>query len=398
MKNAIKNIGVFFGSGSPEHDVSIITGQLTVSGLKKMGYSVTPVYITKQGKWMVGEELGNLKTFADPAKKIDGEKKYSEYYLDLEESVEKMVFRKKGIMGKSITLDLAFPALHGSYGEDGTIQGLFEMFGIPYVGCDVPSSAMAMDKALTKIMMEQHHVPTTKFFYFTKKDWEDNKQAILSRAQKEYVWPVFVKPVHLGSSIGIAKIKERDMKDLEFRIEVALNYDNKVLVEEGVQNVMDVTCCILGNETLKASLLQESVFAYDLFGFEEKYLQDGGAQLGKAQNSLQIPARLDADITTAIQETAKEVYKALGCSGIARVDFLVDKQSKKFYANEVNPLPGTLYHHLWKASGMELDELLKNLITFAEQKYEQKRSVNSFFESNILKQLNSSKLSSSKLQ
>jgi D-alanine-D-alanine ligase len=394
-----KNIGVFFGSGSPEHDVSIITGELIIGGLKKLGYQVTPVYITKTGKWMLGEDLGDIKLFSDPsfAKASEGKPSYARYYLDMEESVGKMVFRKKGLIGKSIIVDLAFPALHGSYGEDGTIQGLFEMFGIPYVGCDVPSSAVSMDKALTKIMMRDAGIATTKFVHFLKSDWEKDKQTIISRVQKELTWPVFIKPVHLGSSIGIAKVKPGDDKDLEFRIEVALHYDNKVLVEEGVENVMDVTCCVIGNDVLTPSVLQESVFFSDLFDFNEKYLKEGGAQLGNAQSGLQIPARLDAVTTSAIQNTAKDVYRALGCSGIARVDFLVDKTSNKFFANEVNPLPGTLYHHLWKASGVELGQLLQKLITFAQEKYEQKRSVTFTFESNILKQLGSKKFGSKKL-
>ncbi|HVY68227.1 MAG TPA: hypothetical protein VHA30_05020, partial [Patescibacteria group bacterium] len=187
-------------------------------------------------------------------------------------------------------------------------------------------------------------------------------------------------------------------KELELRIEVALHYDDKVLVEEGVTEVMDVTCCVIGNETLTASQLQESVFANDLFDFEEKYLKDGGAQTGQAQNSLVIPARLSAAATAAIQESAKAVYRALGCSGIARVDFLYDKQAEKFYANEVNPLPGTLYHHLWKASGLELGPLLEKLIGFAEEKQQQKRGLTLTFESNLLTQLNSQKLNSPKLQ
>jgi D-alanine-D-alanine ligase len=393
----MKTIGVFFGSGSPEHDVSIITAQLTIATLKKIGYRVVPVYITKAGKWMVGEELGSIKLFTDPSKKIEAQKKYFEYYLDIEESVGKMVFKKKGFAGKSVTVDLAFPALHGSYGEDGTIQGMFEMFGMPYVGCDVPSSAIAMDKALVKQLCEQQKIPTTKFIYFYKQDWEKNKSSILEKAAA-LSWPLFVKPVHLGSSIGISKIKDQDMKDLEYKIEVALHYDNKVLVEEGVKDVMDVTCCVIGNEDLTASVLQESVFSSDLFDFEEKYLKEGGAQLGNSSSGLVIPARLDDSITKAIQETAKQVYNVLGCSGIARVDFLVDKHSKMFYANEVNPLPGTLYHHLWKASGMETEELVQKLITLAEEKHKQKRDVSFTFESNILKQLNGAKLQSKKLQ
>lgn len=392
----IKNIGVFFGSGSAEHDVSIITAQMIISGLKGLGYLVTPIYITKTGKWMLGEDLGNLKLFTDGSKKIEDDKKYFEYYLDLEESIGKMVFRRKGFMARSISVDLAFPALHGTFGEDGTIQGMFEMLGVPYVGCGVPASAISMDKAFTKIIVQNAGIPTTKFIWFTRDEWETNKQSVNQRISESVKYPVFVKPVHLGSSIGIGKASNE--KELEQKIEVALFYDQKVLVEEAVENVMDVTCCVIGNHELRASELQESVFNSDLFGFEEKYLKDGGAQTGKAQNSLVIPARLPKETTNQIKETAKQVFKALGCSGIARVDFLVEKETGKFFANEVNPLPGTLYHHLWKASGLELPELLKELIKLAEENYEEKKKVNYTFESSILKNIGFGKLGEGNLK
>lgn len=383
------NIGVFFGSGSVEHDISIITANLIISGLKGLGYSVTPVYITKQGKWMLGAELGDLKLFSNPEKKVEDESLFAEYYLDMQESVGKMVFKKKGILGKTITIDLAFPALHGTYGEDGTIQGLFEMFGLPYVGCGVSASAISMDKVLTKQQYIVNNIPTTKFIHFFKADWDLDKNRVVNNVKQNLKFPVFVKPVHLGSSIGIGKAK--DEKELEQKIEVALYYDHKVLVEEAVENLMDVTCCVIGNNSPRASLLQESVYTQDLFDFNDKYIADGGAQTGKAQNKMVIPARLDEELAKQIQETAIKVYKAVECSGIARVDFLVDKQTKMFYANEINPLPGTLYHHLWKASGVELDELLKLLIGYAEENYKEKRSVNFSFESSVLKGFGGSK-------
>ena len=298
-------------------------------------------------------------------------------------------------MGKTITLDLAFPAFHGTYGEDGTMQGLFEMFGIPYVGCGVPASAIAMDKALTKIMMRDAKVPTTKFIYFYKKDWEAGQAQIMEQAKKELKWPVMVKPAHLGSSIGIGKA--RDEKEFIQKVEVAAFYDNKVIVEEVVEDLMDVTCCLIGNDEPRASELQESLYTIDLFSFEDKYLTDGGAQTGKSTRSVVIPARLDAETTKAIKETAINVYKILECTGIARVDFLINRTTNKFFANEVNPLPVTIYHHLWQASGMELPELLKNLIRFAQEKYEEKKRVNYSFESSVLKGLGGSSFKSNKL-
>lgn len=392
----MKNIGVFFGSRNTEHDISIITAQLIISGLKGLGYNVIPIYISQKGKWMLGDELASLKTFTENEKVFLKNNKFSQYFLDLENSVGKIVFQKKDLFAKSIEIDLAFPAFHGAFGEDGTIQGLFEMFNIPYVGCDVSSSAIAMDKALTKNMFKANLIPTTKFIEFYKHDWLQKKDEIINKI-KNLEWPVFVKPVHGGSSIGISKIKDHDLKDLENKIDVALYYDNKALVEVGVANLMDVTCCVIGNDDLEASWLQESVFSSDLFDFEEKYLKDGGSQLGKSESGLVVPARLDAGTTKKIQKMAKEVYKTLGCSGIARVDFLYNKLTKELFANEVNPLPGTVYHHLWKASGLELEPLLEKLIKYAEQKHNRKKELTHVFESSFLTSLKSSKLGSAKL-
>ncbi len=399
MQNSFKTIGVFFGSGSVEHDISIITANLIISGLKGLGYKVVPVYITKHGKWMLGEEFGDLKMFADnrsPALSSKGEgDKYSEYYLDMQESVGKLVFKKKGFLGKSISIDLAFPAFHGTYGEDGTIQGMFEMLGVPYVGCGVPASAIAMDKALTKILMRDAGIPTTKFVYFYKHEWQINQQSVNQKISQALKFPLMVKPAHLGSSIGIGKAK--DVKELEQKIEVALYYDNKVVVEEVVENLIDITCCLIGNTEPRASELQESLYSMDLFSFEDKYLKDGGAQTGKSQRSVVIPARVSEELTGKIKQTAKAVYKLLECSGIARVDFLVNRQTQEFFANEVNPLPGTLYHHLWQASGLEFPELLEELIKFANEQYEQTRQTSRYFESSVLSKLNSSSFKSNKL-
>ena len=198
MNNKNLKIGVFFGGKSPEHDVSIITGQLIISELKKMVREVIPVYFDKKGGWFIGEELGKLKFFNSVSK--DKElKKFGGYCLDLKESEKKMVFKKRGIFPKKVEIELAFPAFHGANGEDGTIQGMFEIFNIPYVGCDVPSSAIAMDKALTKLFYQSKNIATTKFIYFTQKDWRENKGAVLLKIKNYLNWPVFIKPARLGS-------------------------------------------------------------------------------------------------------------------------------------------------------------------------------------------------------
>lgn len=390
MRN--KNIGVFFGSRSTEHDISIITAQLIISGLKDLEYNVVPVYINRNGSWMFGGDLDKLGSFTDPKKDIDKKDSLKEYYLDMEQSNKKMVFKKKSIIGKEMIIDIAFPAFHGPFGEDGTIQGLFEMFNLPFIGCDVASSAIAMDKALTKQICKAHNISTTKFIDFYKQDWEKEKQVIMQKISDGLKWPVFVKPVHLGSSIGIAKVIDKDLSNLENKIDVALHYDNKVLVEEAVPNLIDLTCCVIGNEQLRTSFIQESVFQADLFDFDEKYLKEGGSQFGKSDNGVIIPARVDKSITKKVQDLSKEIYKAIGCTGIARVDFLFNKETQELFVNEINPLPGTLYHHLWKASGLEFSDLLTELIRLAEDRYRQRKSVDYSFNSSVLSSLNSKKL------
>ncbi|MCX6732080.1 MAG: D-alanine--D-alanine ligase [Candidatus Roizmanbacteria bacterium] len=383
-----KTIGVFFGSRNPEHDVSIITGQLIISGLKKLDYNVVAIYLDKQGKWYLGEQFSHLVQFTDP--KSSFKEKDTEWHLDLQESQGKFVFKKKGFGGGKCVVDIAFPAFHGQNGEDGTFQGLCELLNIPYVGCDVASSAITMDKVLTKLLYRAENIPGTDFVFFTKNDWDAHKKDIVANIVKTLKLPVIVKPARLGSSIGITKAKNE--KDLEFAIEVALHYDEKVIVEVCITDLMDLTCAVIGNNSPIPSLLQESVFADDLFSYEDKYLEGGGAQLGNAKNNIVIPGRVDEETTKRIQNIAIQVYKLIGCSGIARVDFLYDIKTKKIYANEVNTLPGTIYHHLWKASGIELDELLTKLIGYAEEKYEKKKQYTHIFKSDLLKYANSVKL------
>ena len=383
----MKTVGVFFGSRSPEHDVSIITGQLIISGLKGLGYNVIPVYIDKKGKWYSSAKLASIKFFTQNPTDLD--KKLESFNIDFNKSSGKIV-KQSGFLKSNVVFDIAFPAFHGQNGEDGTFQGLCEMLNVPYVGCDVTSSAITMDKVLTKMIYKANNIPTVDFVYFNLEEWRINKKNIIQQT-KTLNWPVIIKPARLGSSIGISKAKNQ--KELEFGIEVALHYDEKVIAEKAIENLMDVTCCLIGNDNPTPSLLQESIFQSDFFSYEDKYLKGGGAQTGKATKNIVIPARLDKKTTQEIQTAAIHAYQVLGCSGIARVDFLYDKITKKWYANEVNTLPGTLYHHLWKKSGVPFEELLKKLIGFAEEKYQKKKQITYTFNSNILNQASSTKLS-----
>lgn len=380
-------VGVFFGSRSPEHDVSIITGQLIITGLKKCGYNVIPVYIDKNGKWYSDARLGSMKFFTESHSDLS--KKLESFNIDINKSSGKMV-KQSGFLKSNVVFDIAFPAFHGQNGEDGTFQGLCEILNVPYVGCDVTSSAITMDKVLTKMIYKANDIPTVDFVSLSLNEWRVDKKNVIENI-KTLNFPVIIKPARLGSSIGISKAKNQ--KELEFGIEVALHYDEKVIVEKAIDDLMDVTCCLIGNDRPTPSLLQESVFSSGFFSYEDKYLKGGGAQTGNATQSIIIPARLDKKVTKEIQDAATKAYKVLGCSGIARVDFLYDKKTGRWYANEINTLPGTLYHHLWKKSGIEFEDLLKKLINFAEEKYQKKKQITYTFNSNILTQASSNKLS-----
>jgi len=381
-----KTVGVFFGSRAPEHDISIITGNLIINGLLGLGYKVIPIYIDKSGDWKINEKLSDIKTFKNP---MIANSIRSEYYLDLKASTGKLTFRKIGIFSSVITIDLIFPAFHGQNGEDGTFQGLCEMLNVPYVGCDTTSSSITMDKVLTKILYQTEKIPTTKFLSITNVDWSNNKKDLIAKT-KALNFPLIIKPARLGSSIGISKAS--NIKELEYSIEVALHFDSKIIVEKCIDDLMDITVCVIGNDEPITSLIQESVFQKDFFSYDDKYINKGGAQTGKATNNVIIPARLEEKTTKEIRDTAIRIYKLFGCSGIARVDFLYDKKTKNWYANEINTLPGTLYHHLWKASGIELDELLSRLIEYADEKYQAKKYLTSTFTSSVLSQTSSSKL------
>ena len=387
----IKTIGVFFGGKSPEHDISIITGEFVISVIKKMPeYRVIPVYLDKNERFFIDEKLNSLAFFSAPdyQTKLN---QFGAYSLDLDASQSYLVFSKKnGLTKKTIKLDIVFPAFHGNLGEDGSMQGLFNIFNVPYIGCDVAPSSIAMNKVLTKVFYQGLNVPTTKFLAYSRSEWEKRKEDILEEVKESLKWPVFVKPPHLGSSIGITKVS--NFIDLEAACEVALHYDEQLLIEESVENLIDLTCAVRGYKNPQASLIQESSFSSDLFSYEDKYLSDGGAQLGQAEKKIIIPANLDDETTKNIQDTSLKVYRALGCSGVARFDFLYNKVSGHYFANEINPLPGTLYHHLWEKSGIKIEELIRGLINDALVRQAEKDNSTYSFSSEVLGQLKGLKL------
>ena len=391
----MKTIAVIFGGKSAEHDVSIITAHIPVidSLSAAGGFDIWPVYITKEGKWYSDKAMNDLSFFKQPDYE-DRLKSMKQLRLSFENGLELIWPRFRE---KRVKIDVVFTAMHGTYGEDGSLMGLLRMANVPFVGSDITASAVAMDKAFTKQILEHEGVPVVPFVWFAKSDYERNKQSFLKKIS-QLKYPLFVKPVHLGSSIGITKVTGKSRHPGESRdpellnaIEVALHYDDKVLVEEGVENLIEVTLPIIGNEELQLAGVERPLNKSEFYNYEDKYLSGKKGTDMHSQYS-EIPANIGDELTKQVQELGKKTYKTLGCAGIARVDFLIDGTTKKVFVNEVNLLPGSLYHHNWKKSGVSGVELVTKLVRLAEERFEKEQKTTFTFSSDILKKVGGPKV------
>ena len=349
-------------------------------------YEVVPVYIAKDGRWYSDPKLKEISLFTSGKIDVLCQKlKPVQVLFD-----KGLVLVKPGLKSRPIRIDIAFPALHGTHGEDGEVMSLFELAGIPYVGCGVAASAVAMDKVLAKQVAIANGLPTPKSVYFTKYEYEHNPDEWLAKIRKELHYPLFVKPAHLGSSIGITRIT--DAKDLASAIEVAVHYDDRALVEEAVDNLVEVTLPIMGNDEPRPALLEQPmVKPEDFFDFETKYMQGGkkGGQKGGAkgaQGYSKIPADIPRDLYAKAQDLGLAVYQAVGCSGLARIDMLIDAKTKKVYFNEINPLPGDLYAHNWAHVGLSRVDLVTTLVDFALERHKARSALETSFATSYLRQ------------
>jgi D-alanine-D-alanine ligase len=293
-----------------------------------------------------------------------------------------------GLISKSVRIDVVFPAMHGTYGEDGSLMGLLRMANVPFVGCDMTSSAVAMDKVLTKQILAEEGIPLAPSVWFTKQEWASDSASVFEKISS-LKFPLFVKPSHLGSSIGITKVKTQS--ELKNALEVALHYDDKILVEQRVENLIEVTLPVMGGDSPRVALVERPLNKAELFDFDSKYMS--GSKKGAGANSAysQIPAEI-GDLTSQINELGARVYKILGCFGIARVDFLIDSKTKNVYVIEVNTMPGSLYHHNWKRAGVSNMELVLELIKMAEERFDAHKDTNYTFHSDILNRVGGPKI------
>lgn len=381
-------VGLFFGGKSVEHEVSVISALQAYENLDVNKYEVVPVYVSKDERFYLNDKFLDIKNYQD---------------LDqlLLSSTEVVIGKKNGKGGllslglfpKLVPLDVAFPLFHGSFGEDGAIQGLFEIYQIPYVGFGVSGSALGMDKVLQKAIYKELGLNVGKYFAFKRSEWLDNPEEILKHVQDDkhggLKFPLVVKPATIGSSIGINKALDED--SLSFAIEVASTYSEKILVEEAFTDCIEVNCSVLGyGGDIRASVCEQPIKSEELLSFIDKYQkgnQKGSKGSGMASLSRVIPAPISQSLTKGIQEATIKIFRSFDGCGVARIDYFVNKKEEMFWVNEINSPPGSLAYYLWEKSGIKFKNLLDLLITYALEKARDQNKTTYTFESGLLTQM-----------
>ncbi len=360
MKKKIR-VGVIFGGQSSEHEVSLVSATSVIQALDKEKYEVVPIGITKEGKWLSSSTtLQCLKS----GKRLDDA---PERVLLPDPTQKGLVeFRSDGLSTTPERLDVVFPVLHGPYGEDGTIQGLLDVANIPYVGAGVLGSALGMDKVVQKQVFERVGLPVPEYCFFLYREYKAAPTRWIREIETVLRYPCFVKPANLGSSVGITKAHNR--KELQRGINEASQYDRKILVERSIENAREIECSVLGNDDPRVSVPGEVIPSNEFYDYDAKYID------GKSQ--IIIPAQLPERVKKKVQDLAIKAFKAIDCSGMARVDFLVVRDTNDIYICEVNTIPGftsiSMYPKLWEASGIPYPKLLDILIQLALERHRER--------------------------
>lgn len=387
-------VGVIFGGESVEHEISIISAVQAMKSMDEEKYEIIPIYIGKDREWYTGKLLKDIEIYSD----LDLMKKYATNVVLCNKGDKFVLIKKKGIKRIIDYIDLVLPVVHGTNVEDGTLQGYLELIGIPYVGSNLYSASIGQDKVFQKQILESSKLPVTKYTWFFDSEYKENEKEVLKEI-KSIGYPVMVKPARLGSSVGISKAKNED--EIRDAIEEAIKYDEKILVEKVVENLIEVNCSVLGNyEEQEASELEEVMGADEFLSYRDKYLGNSKktGSKGMASTNRILPARLDEKMTNEIKEISKKVFKVLNASGVIRIDFLIDKKSKKIYVNETNTIPGSLSFYLWEATNKPYKQLLDEMISLAIKAYKRKKRKVFSFETNILSNFNGLKGSKGKLK
>ena len=376
-------VALMFGGKSVEHEVSVISGIQAYLAMDTEKYDVFPVYLTKKNEMYVGDEIGVIESYKD----IDGLLKKSQRVIMVSDG-DKVRFAgypaKKFGKNPEFDVDLIFPVVHGTNVEDGALQGYFKTLGIPFVGCDVTASAIGMDKYIMKAVLKENDVPVLDAKLYTMSDYAD-VDAMMESIEKNFGYPVIVKPVNLGSSVGISVAK--DKVELSASIDDAFRYASKVLVEHAISNLREINCSVLGDENdAIASECEEPMHTKDILSYEDKYVSNakGSGSKGMASVARKIPAELSPEKREEVRALAVKSFRVLGCNGVSRIDFMIDEDTGKLYFNEINTIPGSLAFYLWEPVGIPYKELLDRMIQLALKRVRIEESLTFTFDTNIL--------------
>ena len=403
-------VGVMFGGKSVEHEISIISAIQAIGSMDTEKYDVIPIYITKNNEFYVGPSVGEIENYRNIPQLL---KDSTRVILVNDGGLVKLIRYPAKRFGSSYVdyLDVAFPIVHGTNVEDGTLQGFLTMLDIPYVGCDVVSSAVGMDKYVMKTVLKDNNIPVLDCLCFNAKEYDRGNDEVVDAIEKRIGFPVIVKPVNLGSSIGISKADNREK--LYESLDMAFCYADKVLVERAVQNLKEINCSVCGDyEHAEPSECEEPVNSDEILSFADKYLgngssggakggklggktggklggkfsgaKTGGSKSGMASLKRKIPADITDEQRATIQKYAVDAFKCLGCSGVSRIDFMMDTKSGEIFLNEINTIPGSLSFYLWEPIGVSYTKLLDKMISLALKREREQEGITYAFESNVL--------------
>jgi len=351
-------VGIIFGGRSGEHEVSLSSAESILKAINKNKYEVVLIGITKKGKWIISENpLKLLKSQVEKEEVVP--------VALIGEPSDRQIIPISNKKTRVERIDVFFPVLHGPYGEDGSVQGLFELADVPYVGSGVAASAIGLDKDLMKKIFRSEGLPVADYIVFKRKIWEENSKKIISKIEEEIRYPCFIKPANAGSSVGITKV--HCPEELSTAINIAAKYDRKILAEVAI-DAREIECSLLGNDEPEVSVPGEIIPANEFYDYEAKY---------HSENSrLIIPARSSEKKIHELQDIAKKAFKAMDCAGMARADFFLEKKTEKVYINELNTIPGftkiSMYPKLWEASGLPYTDLIDKLIQLAIENHKEK--------------------------
>ena len=380
-------LGVIFGSRSCEHEVSIISGVQLARAANREKYDIWPIYIAKDGRWYTGEKLLDIHAYTpfDPyAKGV------TRVTLDMTAGSGALISyqQEKGLFAKGVMpvtvakLDCVIPVMHGLHGEDGTLQGLLELANIPYASTGVAGSAVGMDKIMMKQVFRGMGFPVLPDLFALRSEWRSDPEAVMSRIEEKLPYPVFCKPSCLGSSIGVSRADDREK--LREALDLAFTYDRRVLIEQGLDHPIEVNCSVLGFDSeVNASVTEmPTTSGGDLLDFADKYLAGGGSK-GMASLKRVMPAPIGEELTKRIEELSKQIFHALDCKGVVRIDYMLTKNDELFIT-EINTIPGSMAFYLWQESGLPYAALIDKLVEYANRAFAEKNENNYAYTSDIL--------------